>query len=1157
VNQFQATNELMKNQKAAQVLSDQSNFQALQTSDGGALFFGVSDTNILYITREQTSTTVGWTPLDMTTGLAGNFQNLTISAKSFSVAQDPASGNISMAQIVQTSDGQDHLFVAIGLPYDTDAAWLESTTPPTWVARPYDDSKNPVSTLTLQFAKLTAQQNTTTTPALIAGVVAADTGYVSNYIVNLATSTTDQVWTPYPTAENFDELLGLEIGRSSSAQYWGVYELYTLSGETSLTFTPSRTVYPGSDPVVSKLPAPAGATAIATVPADTAGHTSLYVAGEGAIYLFPPSQQNQNGTAIQIVSSAFIEAVDTLVACINNDQVVLCMRTAGGTVLCTRCPVAEQSTPGSWSVPVPIALSGDQLAPMLDLQTSVSTLFVHAEGALTKLAQDPVTTLWQERSVLLPPLSSDDVYETYTHTTHVEIVDDNGQIVPQATLNIASLSPVAVYINDVYVRLSATPLQVTSSVAGIITIVQETQALGGIPYQLVQDDSTIVEVNPAANLLAKLGAVQQGSDLGISVSDELGNLTPLLPATVLPGQADLVAQTLVQFVNYANTLPAGGGVAAAARARNGAPDLLSTPSTSFGLSFANGEIQYLTDGGDLSGALTAIGGDILHWLKQTTEEVDHFFVQICGQVADFYIQIGDDLYHFILACTADVVHGIEFVFNKIGTAFGTLVQWLGFIFDWNDILTTHAVIRNIFNCYITYYIQQLDTQQAFFQDLPNTLGAMLDTWSGLPQPAQSIASTTTAYDAVPGKSHPSTHWANNQLNSNGANANASYTYTDPGKSGIESVLHALTNWISQEKTIIVDAASQLQSQVFDQVGTLTVGEMLQRCVAIIVEGLLESICDAMANVTQVLQFAIASLQDVLTAPLDIPVLSKIYSDYAKADLTILDLVCLLSAIPVTAVCKIALDTAPFADAAEAAELQTAADVDALRAIFAASPASAASPRVAMAALQFDPLAPVLPNLQSATDRWNFAANIIVFGSSFFVAYFNFLKTQTPTATTPAILGAIAYIPYCCADFGIGVPQTQMQLTNERLTASSIIKAFLDIGIPSSSGKTEGLGPVWVVMSAVSEAVIDILWMIPAFDPLANDPGPQAIMQVAGNVCFNLTGIIAVVVPDDVDPTTKEAMQIAITATALTYGTTMLLSSFLSTTFWPKPMPPAS
>jgi hypothetical protein len=176
VTTFQVSTELMKNQKAAQVLSDQSEFDALQTSDGNALFFGISDTAILYVTQEQQSVTTGWTPVDLTTELSALLPGLTVSAKTFAVSQSASTGEIVVAQVVHTAeDDQDHLFVLGGLSYAPGAAWLASSENRTWVPRAYDDTANPLDPVALSYVRLESSQDTQLVPYLVAGVVARQT----------------------------------------------------------------------------------------------------------------------------------------------------------------------------------------------------------------------------------------------------------------------------------------------------------------------------------------------------------------------------------------------------------------------------------------------------------------------------------------------------------------------------------------------------------------------------------------------------------------------------------------------------------------------------------------------------------------------------------------------------------------------------------------------------------------------------------------------------------------------------------------------------------------------------------------------------------------------------------------------------------------------
>jgi len=83
---LETSTELMKSHKASHTLSDQSDFQVLQNAQGLSLFFGISDTNVLYLSMERTNISTGWTPMDLTAELAVNFPGKTVTATNLAAA---------------------------------------------------------------------------------------------------------------------------------------------------------------------------------------------------------------------------------------------------------------------------------------------------------------------------------------------------------------------------------------------------------------------------------------------------------------------------------------------------------------------------------------------------------------------------------------------------------------------------------------------------------------------------------------------------------------------------------------------------------------------------------------------------------------------------------------------------------------------------------------------------------------------------------------------------------------------------------------------------------------------------------------------------------------------------------------------------------------
>jgi hypothetical protein len=111
-------------------------------------------------------------------------------------------------------------------------------------------------------------------------------------------------------------------------------------------------------------------------------------------------------------------------------------------------------------------------------------------------------------------------------------------------------------------------LPVTADAQGSVTIVQETQTLGAICLNLMQDDGSLVNVNPMLVTIDRMNNIQNGTQLAaVQVTDEQGNTTPLVPAGTPSGNTDAVAQGIAQFVKTSTTLPQNGTSANGAQSR--------------------------------------------------------------------------------------------------------------------------------------------------------------------------------------------------------------------------------------------------------------------------------------------------------------------------------------------------------------------------------------------------------------------------------------------------------------------------------------------------------------------------------------------------------------------------------------------------------------
>src|SRR5262249_39226854 len=91
---------------------------------------------------------------------------------------------------------------------------------------------------------------------------------------------------------------------------------------------------------------------------------------------------------------------------------------------------------------------------------------------------------------------------------------------------------------------------------------------------------------------------------------------------------------------------------------------------------------------DLGGDIAVAAGDLFRWLGQAATDVAGFVVHEAEGLYHFVVTIAGQAYRALLDCYDAVVHAVEFVLSKIEVFFEDLVKWLGFIFQWADIVRT-------------------------------------------------------------------------------------------------------------------------------------------------------------------------------------------------------------------------------------------------------------------------------------------------------------------------------------------------------------------------------------------------------------------------------------------------------------------------------------
>jgi hypothetical protein len=882
--------ELMKNQKHAVVMGSDKQFEVLQSDDGDSLFFSIGDDGVLYLTRENSSSGSGWNKIPLSDSLKKEYGGVG-AVRTFDVSQNAQTGRIDLALAFTVKDA-DLLYISQGHS-NSDFAWAQGVQ---WTCVKFDgpESQQPAQIADIYLMQIPESNGTAAAEYIVADLKKADDplGFYTRYYV---TPSSSQKWNEHPLAGDM-----------------AVVQSYML-----------------------------------------AGVRSMYAETSGA------------STAVWGLNEA-------------------------GDLFRLQCATGSETDPKAWLYPVPLMRGVEQIASFLNRKLENSVIFAHmTSGDLFQLTQDPVSAQWRQRSILLPPTAVDDMVEYNSFTTHIKVTDDYAVGVPNAQVAMTATTRVGVYLNDVYHLLSDVPVNVSTDVTGVVTVVQETHTLSAIVYHVEAQgkvhgnaESAAEDINPMHNVVGKVDEVKSGSYLeNKQVTNPDGTKRYLLPTDTKDRKntAAVTAQALQQFSTAAKTLPPNSPV----KKDNGGetPGHATSWITArvWGVSYEGDTCQFhegaaavarfgrhfsaaaaTTDAGLWVGdesAFVLFWEDAWNWFMSIVHTVEEWFVHAAEDVWHFFVKIGETLYKVIVNCVSAVVRAVEFVFHKIAVFFEVLIKWLGFIFEWKDILHTHSVLKNVMLRYAENAIHNVGDLQKRVDTVFDGLQHTIEAWAGIePGPPETVGHYQASSSSVKGQHSPASNWGLHHAKSNLTNATSKlsdskhlFASSGEGLGGAEDIFDRLKQMVEGVVHDFQKAITQIKKDIIEPIRTLSSTEIIKRLSGILGDLLLGIAKDLIDGILEIMQDVIGGVLDMLTAPLNIPILTPIYSwltetkENPKGDtLTFLDMACLVAAIPATIIYKLIKEESPFPDNQHTQSLIDAPAWASLQKLFSPDAAAAAS-----------------------------------------------------------------------------------------------------------------------------------------------------------------------------------------------------------------------
>lgn len=640
----------------------------------------------------------------------------------------------------------------------------------------------------------------------------------------------------------------------------------------------------------------------------------------------------------------------------------------------------RQGTPGgSWETPAVCLTSGNTigaLATVRDADGNSRAFVVTADEQLLQLMQDEDSGTWEQTEVELA--STSNIVELDTWSVQLTVRDADGNLQPDVEVSVWSDGACAALVNgDGQILDANNPVTATTNGVGVVTVTVEALTLTSpLLYfrtpDMTSDESLLVQPNATLQgVLATATADDLVTNLGLDPDVAAAVVTPINKAMSLSPAAPPTLTRVRGLTGRMRTLPGVHRVNAEQAAQYRRLDISKGMMGHWQLDFSSGKPVYrelsaedvaahqarharMPRAQDFWSWLDSLG-DLVEAIWNEVVQVTNLVVTTVGDAvqAAFDLVIDGITYVFNATITfiEDAFNLVVSIFESIGAAFQQFVEWLGFIFAWDDMVRTGDAVTYTLDQGLSFLSGAASGLQTLVdgwlagakQNVDSTFGNMISLLSGSGN--GSMDAVTSTYAPEPPAQLDDIDGTNVLMDGVVNNADQAELVLPQGQRlAIGPTLSAaLDTFLSQAQAAAAsvqanpaytnttssldggDASSNSNGFLANAAASLLqlIQELLDAVITAI-QGALDAVCGGLGDL-------MSGMQALLTAELDIPFVSALYQFVTGKDSgpSLLDLMSMVIAVPATILYKLVTQTAPFPDDASVTAFQQAFTADAL------------------------------------------------------------------------------------------------------------------------------------------------------------------------------------------------------------------------------------
>lgn len=602
---------------------------------------------------------------------------------------------------------------------------------------------------------------------------------------------------------------------------------------------------------------------------------------------------------------------------------------------------------GPW---VPLGNKLEALTCALYVTGNPEVFTVDFDMNVYRMAQDATDTIWTTRKIASPTPPQGTPRNINSMLMNIQTVDSTGAPVGGALLSVTVTTPSVLIANQLtYLAEPSAPAVIPLDLTGSAAVYYEatTLSMNRLIFSVKNSDGSSAERWCEGDVVelktnetpppARTDSVAQ--KLAAASQDDLHDNNLLDPNYSDPNAAVQSINSLGNWMVAQNSQPGSARVKIMPQAWR--LDLRTGSGPTFHvLTEDEAKPHFAVRATLLGGFFGDVWGDVVHAVKHFWDDVTSVVATVTEDGINFAINLGEQVAHFVVKTARQAAAAAELVFTVIKKAalavydaIQLVLAWLKLLFEWEDILKTHKALRSCFNQFLTMITGSLDKVQGLissqFDNFSAQISQSFDSIANDPsfansfhQYVQSIQSQTqpVAQSGLDGGIY------NTPYQQHSARIHYVYQHAKSHFAGSSNLslprLEDISNLTaSVQKNWNADGGFQARAQaVHNQITTngisgffdLVIKDFLL-AIKDVVLFLLQGAKEIILVMLDLLEDAIEGLQSSLNASLDIPVISFIYKLLTGDDLSILDLLCLIFAVPVTILYKAMFGSAPISD----------------------------------------------------------------------------------------------------------------------------------------------------------------------------------------------------------------------------------------------------